>query len=314
MKLSDIVRYKNQIDELRASNQYRLSVDNHLDFLIRSVRKEVNIRNKFEIDIQHTINNVHSSLAALENHLDTVANEVSVLIEQMQPPYFERSYRWYTNEMQHETAQYILERRLIPGTDEDREALWARVKTWADWRYPVLCIRPGNEEFVNNLVAGSPLYIVDQFYELLEPTLDRFNEKYRRHIRPYVIKESETEPLMPFLPNGQFGLIFAYNYFNFRPLEAMRHYFTEILNKLRPGGIFIFTINNCDNAHPVALCENNYACYTPGEMVLNLATMLGFEHRYTYDARDQLCWYELAKPGELTTLRGGQSLAKIMPK
>jgi hypothetical protein len=49
-------------------------------------------------------------------------------------------------------------------------------------------------------------------------------------------------------------------------------------------------------------------------MVLNLATMLGFEHRYTYDARDQLCWYELAKPGELTTLRGGQSLAKIMPK
>jgi SAM-dependent methyltransferase len=314
MKLSDIVRYKNHIDELRSSSQYRLSVDSHLDYLLRAVRAEINIRNKFETDIEQSVNHVHTSLHNLEQHLNLISQEVNDLIEQLQPSYFEKSYKWYTNEMQHEQPQYILERRLIPGNDDDSMALSTRIKTWADWRYPVACLRPGVEEFVNDLVAGSPLYIIDQYYELLEPTLNRFNEKYRRHLRPYIIKESETEPLMPFLPNGQFGLIFAYNYFNFRPLEAMRRYFTEILEKLRPGGIFIFTINNCDNAHPVALCESNYACYTPGQLVLNLATMLGFEHRYTYDPRDQLCWYELAKPGELTTLRGGQSLAKIVPK
>jgi len=315
MKLSDIIRYKNHIDDLRQDAEYRKSVDSHLDMLSRTVRAEINIRNLYETDVEHCIGRVHTSLFELEKKLDNIAKDVEILIEQYQPPYFERSYQWYTNEMQYETNDYILNRRLIPGKDEDREILASRIKTWSDWKYPVLCLRPAREDFVDHLVAGSPLYIVDTAHDLLTPTLERFNEKYRRHIRPYVLGEgTDSIPRMPFLPNQQFGLVFAYNYFNFRPLEAMKNYFIEILAKLRPGGIFIFTINNCDNAHPVALCEQNYCCYTPGRMVISLAQMLGFEHRYTYDARDQFCWIELAKPGELTTLRGGQSLAKIVPK
>jgi SAM-dependent methyltransferase len=313
MKLSDIVRYKNTIDQLQSDRSYRRDVDFRLDDLMRAVRAEVNIRNAFELDVQRKVDEVYASLEHLEEEMVNINRGVDALIEEIQPRYFEQSYKWYTDEMQHETAQYILDRKLNIKDDE-YEILSARVKTWADWKFPVLCIRPGTEDFVNHLVAGSPLYIVDQFHELLTPTLEKFNEKYQRHIRPYVFKESETEPKFPFLPDNQFGLVFAYNFFNFRPLESIKYYLSEILQKLRPGGVFIFTINNCDNAHPVALCEKNYSCYTPGGMIINLAKLLGYEHRYTFDAKDHLCWIELAKPGELTTLRGGQSLAKIIPK
>lgn len=314
MKLSDILRYKNHIDNLRDDVGYRKSVDEHLDMLSRMVRTEITIRNQYETVVDQTVSQVHQSLHQLESKLDEISNEVGKVVESMQPPYFERSYQWYTNEMKYETADYIINRKLTPGTEDDYKILESRIKTWADWRYPVLCIRPARENFVEHLVAGSPLYIVDTYHELLKPAMARFNEKYQRHMRPYVFSELDTEAKMPFLPKNQFGLVFAYNYFNFRPLEAMKQYFIEILDKLRPGGIFILTINNCDNAHPVALCEQNFCCYTPGKMVISLATMLGFEHRYTYDARDHFCWIELAKPGELTTLRGGQSLAKIVPK
>ena len=313
MKLSDVVRYKNTIDQLQSDQSYRREVDFRLDDLMRAVRTEVNIRNKFELDVQHTVDTVYSSLQKLEEEMLNITRGVDALIEEIQPQYFEQSYKWYTDEMVHETAQYILDRKLAIKPEE-HEILSARIKTWADWKFPVLCIRPGTEDFVNHLVAGSPLYIVDQFHELLTPTLERFNEKYRRHIRPYVFKERETEPIFPFLPDNQFGLVFAYNFFNFRPLESIKHHLAEIFKKLRPGGVIIFTINNCDNAHPVALAEKNYSCYTPGGMIINLAKLLGYEHRYTFDAKDHFCWIELAKPGELTTLRGGQSLAKIVPK
>jgi predicted methyltransferase len=39
------------------------------------------------------------------------------------------------------------------------------------------------------------------------------------------------------LPDAQFGLVFAYNYFNFRPFEMMKKYFAEIYQKLKPGGM-----------------------------------------------------------------------------
>ena len=113
MKLSDVVRYKNTIDQLQSDQSYRREVDFRLDDLMRAVRTEVNIRNKFELDVQHTVDTVYSSLRNLEEEMLNVARGVDALIEEIQPQYFEQSYKWYTDEMQHETAQYILDRKLI---------------------------------------------------------------------------------------------------------------------------------------------------------------------------------------------------------
>jgi SAM-dependent methyltransferase len=312
MKLSDIIRYKNQIDQMLNNVDYRWTIDSHLDELMRMVRTEVNVRNMYEVDVQRKVDGVFNSLHSLEQELKNISHSVNTLIEEIQPQYFEKSYKWYVNEMQHETIPYILNRKLAI-TDEEYEIFRARVKSWSDWQYPAVCFRPATEEHVLDLVSSSPLYLVDQDYDLLVPSIERFNKRYQRHLRPYVVKESESEPMMNFLPDNQFGLVVAYNFFNFRPFEIIKHYLSELLTKLRPGGAFIFTFNNCDYANGVMLSESIYCCYTPGEMLINLAKMLGYEHSYTY-CNDTLCWVELCKPGELTTLRGGQSLAKIIPK
>jgi hypothetical protein len=312
MKLSDVIRYKNQIDQVLKDSEYRWKVDSRCDELMRMVRTEVNIRNKYELDIQHKVDDVLNSLNGLEQELKNISKSIDALVEELQPQYFEKSYQWYVNEMRYETVGYILNRTLTVS-DEEYAIFKARIKAWSDWQYPAICFRPANEEFIGDLVSSSPLYLVDQHYDLFAPCMEKFNERYQRHLRPYVIKESESEPMMNFLPNNQFGLVVAWNFFNFRPLEIIRHYLSELLVKLRPGGALIFTFNNCDYVNGVILSESIYCCYTPGEMLINLAKMLGYDHTYTYRT-DSLCWVELCKPGELTTLRGGQNLATIVPK
>jgi SAM-dependent methyltransferase len=109
-------------------------------------------------------------------------------------------------------------------------------------------------------------------------------------------------------------LVFAYNFFNFRPFEVLRQYLTEIYQKLRPGGILIMTFNDCDRAKAVMLVEQHYCCYTPGYLVRELAQSLGYEIAFAWTDQGPSTWLELRKPGERPGLRGGQALAKILPK
>jgi SAM-dependent methyltransferase len=141
-----------------------------------------------------------------------------------------------------------------------------------------------------------------------------YNETYQRRLRPYVISEQSDRKILGQLPDGQFGLVFAHNFFNFRPFEIMRQWLTEIYQKLKPGGMLLMTINDCDRYKAVISVENRFCCYTPGYLVLELAQSLGFEVEFTWNDDGPVSWLELKRPGELTSVRGGQSLAKIIPK
>jgi len=156
------------------------------------------------------------------------------------------------------------------------------------------------------------LYLVDHDMELIRPSMEQYLPEYQRRLRSYIINDYAERPIFENFPKGQFGVIFAYNYFNFKPLTVINDYLAELFQLLRPGGILIFTYNNCDLWHGVSFAEKNYMCYTPGTQVRSLAREQGyavnFEHNGLLDAN----WIELRKPGHLTSIKGGQSLAKIV--
>jgi hypothetical protein len=62
------------------------------------------------------------------------------------------------------------------------------------------------------------------------------------------------------------------------------------------------------------LVEQKYCCYTPGHLIMQLAQTLGFEIVFKWSDEGPWTWLELQRPGELTSVRGGQALAKIIPK
>ena len=74
----------------------------------------------------------------------------------------------------------------------------------------------------------------------------------------------------------------------------------------------MMTFNDCDNEKAVRLAENYYACYTPGRMVRAAAKSIGYEIYFVWNDNVPSTWIELQKPGSLSSLRGGQALARVV--
>lgn len=313
MKLSDLIAYKNQLEKLSGvptlqTANLDLNVITHL-----ASTQAIQIEN-FASNLVADQAHIQQAFAQFETTLDKLKFDLNQLISTSETPWFTESYRLYEKEMIHETPDYILDRR--PDiSDETRNFYQTRILRYTDWHYPAMIIRPGREQYIQNMVACDPLYLVDENHDLLAPAMNMYNETYQRRLRPYVINERNNDKeILGKLPNEQFGLVFAYNFFNFKPFEVIKKYFEEIYTKLRPGGTFAFTFNDCDRHKGVMLVEQHFCCYTPGTMVRNLAESLGFETAFSWTDQGPSTWLELRKPGTLTSLRGGQTLAKIIPK
>ena len=312
MKLSDLVHYKNQLERL-SSNPILRTATADLNIITHLTSTQPIKVGHFADNLEQNQTAIADAFGNFESTLDQLKLELKQLIESSEKPWFQESYRLYEIESPHETVEYILDRR-ADISEETEKFYHTRLTRYSNWHYPAMIIRPGLETFIQSMVACDPLYLVDDKYDLLMPAMNMYNETYQRRLRPYVIKESIDEDILDKLPNNQFGLIFAYNFFNFKPLEVIKKYFEEIYTKLRPGGAFVFTFNDCDRAKGVVMVEQHFCCYTPGGLLQDLAESIGFEIAFSWNDNSSSTWLELKKPGELTSLRGGQTLAKIFAK
>lgn len=311
MKLSRLVDYRNQLDQMDLDPACG-DATRHLDSIAHVITNH-----RLQIDdraavLETNLTEIKESIQRFQDTIADLRSRVQSQITEREPAYFQESLRMHEEEMCFDTTEYILNRRL--GIDDESNILLrTRLRSYGDWRLPGMIIRPANETFIEDMVPLDPLYLVDHNQELLEPSMSKFTAEYRRRLRPYIISDWHMHKILPELPDNQFGLVFAYNYFNYKPLELIKRYLDEILEKLRPGGVFIMTYNNCDRAHAVALVENKFMCYTPGRHIKEYAESIGFEIAYNHVGAGDLTWIELRKPGEITSLRGGQTLGKIMP-
>ncbi len=310
MKLSELIAFRNQIDEFSTQTAQKLANQelNLAAYLSTQAPLQfVDYVSRFQ-QATDTINQAFDSFDLVVQELK---QQVNLAVEQQEKHWFQESYKLYDIYMRRETPEYILNRRQKVSSEVELQFV-TRLQNYTDWRFPGLIIRPGLEKFTHAMVPNDPLYLVDQSRDLLKPAVESFSEPYQRRLRTYVIDERATDPILQCLPDGQFGLCFVYNFFNFRPLELIRTWLNEIYTKLRPGGVLIMTINDCDREAGVILAENYYACYTPGRLILTMVESIGFEVLYTWNDPGPITWIEMRKPGELTSMRGGQTLAKII--
>lgn len=264
-------------------------------------------------DLASAMDSIGASTQDFRQTVNYLVTQLEQIIAHREPEYYASSLRLYEEEMRWETNEYILNRSLL--ADDDIYAVMRnRIKNYSDWRLPGMIIRPGLENHIEDMVPLDPLYVVDQHEDLISPAINKFTEEYKRRLRPYVINDyTHPRPLQD-LPDGQFGLIFAYNFLNYKPLPVIERYLREFYQKLRPGGVAMFTFNNCDLAQGMGLAEQHFMCYTPGRQVTMLAEQIGFENVFDQQGPNNLSWLELKKPGDITSLRGGQTLARIVRK
>lgn len=310
MKLSELVAYRNRLREISVADIGR-SANLELAKITHLVETNAIQIGSVTSQLRQQQLGTLNQYAEYDAVLDTLKQEIDKLIAEQEPAWFVESYRLYEQEMCYETPEYILKRN-SPMSTESRIALQTRLLNYTDWQHAGIVIRPALESFIYDMVSFDPLYIVDENHELLDPVVKKFPVQYQRRLRPYVINERQAEPMMTKIPDAQFGLCLAYNLFNFRPLEIIKRYLVEIFQKLKPGGVLLITFNDCDREQAVMLVESSFACYTPGYLVQDLAKSLGYEILYSWHDGGPSTWLELRKPGTLTTLKGGQSFAKVV--
>ena len=312
MKLSDLINYQTELNAMSTASIHR-QADIDLEKITHLVESQSIQLAEHAKSLQLQRQDIRQSFDVFETNLTQLKKELKQLIETTEQPWFAESYRLYEHEMIHETAEYILNRQ--PQITHETEQFYrTRIVRYNSWQHPAMIIRPGREAYINELLASDPLYLVDESHDLLRPAMSQFNEQYQQRLRPYTINERNSDRILEKLPDGQFGMVFAYNFFNFRPFEIIRKYLTEIYQKLRPGGMLVMTFNDCDRAKGVLLVEQHFCCYTPGYLVRELAQSLGYQIAFSWTDQGPTTWLELQKPGNFVSLRGGQALAKIIPK
>jgi len=310
MKLSELVDYKNLIDTFSLDDIHH-EARHRLDGVIHKVVTHHLQFENYSRQLTESGHGVDRAFDTVKETVEKIRNQLIQRIAELEPEYYRASTRLYQDEMCYETNEYILNRRMHLD-NESADLLQGRIVRYADWRVPGLIFRPGVENFIEQLVPLDPLYVVDQNLELLEPAVSKFTPEYQRRLRLYSVDDRSPELILRELPNEQYGYVFAYNYFNFRPIEVIQRYLDEFWHKLRPGGVVFMTINDCDYSHGVALAENSFMTYTPGSRIVEYAEDLGFEINDRYRGQGNVAWIEIQKPGEIYSLRGGQTLAKIV--
>jgi hypothetical protein len=312
MKLSDLVNYKNVIDNMSV-----LSLEKTMQMEISKITNVVESQSiqiqDFAGSLEKKQQQINKSFLEFENELDALKNQLAEQIRIAEKPWLSESYRLYDQEMRNETLADIKFRS--PELAPEIEFFYqSRIMRYAGWKHTAMIVRPGFESFVKHLVCCDPLYLVDVNHDFFQPCLNSFNEAYQQRLRTYMVNEREDEKILQRLPNSQFGLILAYNFFNFRPVEVVKQWLTEFYDKMRPGGMLLMTINDCDRAKGVMLVEQHFCCYTSGDMIQKLAQSIGFECEFVWHNDGPSTWIEFRKPGVWSSIRGGQALAKILPK
>jgi hypothetical protein len=312
MKLSSLINYRNELHNFDLRSMEKTVEDELKKVLYLADHQSVTFSN-INSQLHHQEQNIYESIAEFKNSIKILSQDLDQLINEMEQPYFVESYRLYDQEMNNETVDDIKNRTTNPA-ESTVNFYRNRISRYVGWQHSAMIIRPGFECFINDLVSCDPLYLVDVRHELLQPAMSQYNELYQQRLRSYVVSERNNENILSRLPDSQFGLVVAYNFFNFRPFEVIRKWLTEILFKLKPGGTLLLTFNDCDRDKAVMLVERHFCCYTPGRLMTQLAETLGYEVEFKWHDNGPTTWLELRKPGKLETIRGGQTLAKILPK
>jgi len=313
MKLSDLVTYRSKVDKL-STNELSKFVHSQVDKIVNDLRTDNPGLDQEQHDIElirdnlfELLNNFNESLHVFQDHLQQLVREQEV-------PYIQQSYAQY-DEMSTDSPGYILDRHLFHTLiyrENIKELFGSRVSKYGDWKYAGMFIRPLTGEFVDLMINCDPLYIADEHRELLNPVKKLWSEDFQNRLRYQLISESD-DIIFKNIPRNQLGFVVAMNFFNYRPLDVIRRYLLEILEILRPGGVFMFTYNNCDLPGSVKNVEKSMYCYTPGRLVQTMVESLGFEIIDSVDFTDtNVSWLEIKKPGSIKSLRGGQELAKII--
>lgn len=256
---------------------------------------------------QTTVKRLESTLADLRSNLQTLTNQVDEIIRDSRSDAITRSQRLYQNQFQDYSPASVLS-RTVPCDMIQHQCLTKKITAKSVMLEIGMIIRPLGESWITDMFGMDMIYLFDNDAALLEPAVDTVSEHLRGKLRAYA--GGDQDPFAA-LPRSQISQIFAWNFFNYKPLPVIFHYLWEFTSLLRAGGSVLLTFNDCDRAVNAQFAESNFMCFTPASMILPRCQQLGYDVMEHHTADNGLSWLELRWPGRWDNLRGAPVITKI---
>lgn len=203
----------------------------------------------------------------------------------------------YMNYQKEDLDIELIDSRSQSLSKEIVNEIHARVQNYIDWRFAVIVMHPLDGQFVRNLVAGDPLYVVTQNETIKKRIKKRFNEFYRNN-RLKIIARAERL-------NGRIAsLCLAINVFEYMPLDEQANMLEIMFKKTYEGGTAIITFNDCEQRTSLELTLQGLRCYCTKELVLGKAFAIGWDIESVGSVNNGTWSYAILKrPGELTSIK-----------
>jgi hypothetical protein len=320
MNLSTVLASLEQLREIKKQTQHLDTWTQHRDHITAMLQQPPILQSGPSDALRSALRGVESAFQDLDKATDDC---VTVLInQQMQarPKYEQDSEDIYR-------ANLLRTRKILESHEQSVEDVWdntlamspdetamihARLDAFNDWRVPGLIIRPAGGMWMDRMVALDPLYLVDVDTALLRPSISKYPRLYQQRVRLYAIDEG-NDRFLSRLPVGQIGIAVCFDLFHVRPLRILRQYLQNLWRLMKPGGMILLMYLDGDRSRGAEHVETGIHCFTPGSEVRAVCQALTFETVFEYQSPLGWNYLEIKRPGQISTLRGGQSLATIRP-
>lgn len=305
MKLNELVRLRNQLSHALDTSILELELEKNSSRLL-------NLTENIDPELVQSITAIADNHKSISSLFHRDINQITELLSQIQNKINLLSSRFFAEnyqlELKYLAADSIRQVRNLERDEKFEQALIQRINLYSNWQYPALEIGCRDGAWTKLLVASDPLYIADVFEEFLSSAVQQFPPVYQGRIRKYLIQDFYK---ISNLPKNQFGLIFSYNFFNYLSVDSIKQFLIQAMEWLRPGGTIIFTYNNADLPAAAAYAENYFMTYVPESVLVPMAESTGFKTVFLYNSEPSFSIIELQKPGELKSIKVGQTIGEI---
>ena len=252
-------------------------------------------------NLQSSIDKIDILQKEFDTNLKTLNDKIYKQIREKELQFLQRDYK---QEEQEEITYQLTVERFSSVSTVFTEGLLTQILSNVDWRLPGLDLNPGDGRYIRNLLAMDPLYAYINDIEVATANRQRFNEFFaERRLRIYDNLDN--------LPQGQFGLIQAIHMFEFMTLDAIKEKMKAIHNLLRPGGICVFTFNNCESSNSLDMCSNGYRTYCTKQLIQGIIQVSGLDAVAFQEWQGTHDFAFVKKPGELETIKTSTGMIKL---
>lgn len=313
--LAELVKFRNQLESYVGQLQLVSAVNQRTAFM------NLLCTNNPNIDYNRQVNDINLKFKTVANISNEIVQDAFTLLGQVNQDidllaeelFNNADYR---NRFSGDTLNLDYTIRPLMS-DALVDALKIKIKQYCNWQYPGLNLGARFIEWNNCMVTADPLYISCNYEYYLDDLVAAYPATYQRRLRPYAISLND---LTSRLPVNQFGFVLACEVLEYVAIGNIKHILEQVFSLLRPGGVFMFSYNNCDIETSANLADIEAMTYASQRVIRHLSTSIGYEiiqfvdHPIEHSLHKHFSWVEIKRPGVLSTVKAHQVLGQIVEK